>query len=562
MFTNKLKISIFKAIFTVLILITYKTLFGNYNVAIGLILALSCISFLKFDFTLHPLYKSISFIGLSFFLLLMSFLASLNPLIGLSINMFTIFIVSYIYINTSKNMVSYLFIFIYIYMISIPIPLNLLPQRFCSLLFGVFVIIISQFLFNKDKFKTSSTTMILNALCSIEKEIKSILENKYSKKNNTLIHDSLRNLLLLINDKNLNSIFSKVLSKPYFNVAIILERINTLINRINMLEDTSFKNEYLKDLFSIISNIIKSINDKKSNHSYVDFSKKYKNLYLKSNIILECTNLIEMLCLNIDALNNPIQTIKVDLKELISRKHNIKFNSLKFNFSFKISVIISLSLFFVDKFNLINGKWMIITIYVLTQPFISETIVKTKKRIKGTILGISLFTLIFGVLHTNIPNILFLFLILSVYFYATDYYVKVIFTCMLALSINLTTSSLETLSTLRFSFIILGSFISILFSKYFLPYTHSNHIEDLKDKYLTLSSNMISEFCTVLDEKSNKENLIKLALDCNTVESSLLSLSKDLNDPSIEEFINSEYLVISHIRLSTLDFYHCKFKGV
>ncbi|MBM7835807.1 FUSC family protein [Clostridium sardiniense] len=560
MTTNQLKTSAFKAIFTVIILIAYKTLFGNYNASIGLMIALSCISFLKFDFTLYPLYKVIELTGLSSFLLVMSFLSGFNPLVGLIINMFTIFIVSYIYTNTSKNMVSYLFVFIYIYMIGIPVPLNLLPERFLSLLFGIFIIIISQFLFNKNKFKNSCTTMILDALHCMNEEIKNILENNYDKKDNLLIHNSLRNLLLLINDKNLNGIFSNALNKPYFNIAIILERLNTLINKINMLEDVSFRKEYLKYLNYIICNIIGSIENKNFNYKYVDFSYKCSDSHKESKVIEECTNLIELLCLNVNTLNHPINTIKLDLKELFCNNHHIHINSLKFNFSFKISVAISLSMFFIDKFNLINGKWMLITIYVLMQPFISETIVKTKKRIKGTIIGICLFVLIFGVLHTNIPSSLFLFFIFFVYFYATDYYVKVIFTCMLALSMNLTGDSLETLSTLRFSFIILGSLISLLFSKYFLPFTHSIHVNHLKDKYLELSSNMLSEFCDLLDGKGNEENLIKLALDCNTIESSLLSISKTLNDPSIEEFINNEYIVISHIRLSTLNFYHNKFK--
>lgn len=560
MFNNKLKASLFKAIFTVMILIIYKTLFGYYNISIGLIIALSCIAFLKFDFTLCPVYKTLSFIGLSFFLLLMSFLSGLNPFIGFIINIFTIFIVSYIYIDTSKNMVSYLFIFIYIYMISIPVPFNLLPKRFLSLLFGVLTIIISQFLFNKNKFKASCTNMILNSLYSINKEINSIIRDNYTKKDNILIHNSLRNLLLLINDKNLNSAFSKVISNHYFNIAVILERLTVLIDKINLLKNESLKINYLNDLTSVLSNIIKYIETKNLNNDYDIFLKKYSDIQKDYNAIYECNNLVEMLYSNIKTIDNPVNRIKVDLKELILNNISVNVNSLKFNFSIKISLAISLSMFFVDKFNLPNGKWMIITIYVLIQPFISDTVIKTKKRIKGTILGVSLFVLIFGVLHPNIPRVIFMFLILLIYFYATDYYVKVIFTCMLALSINLTGNSLETLSILRLSFILLGSIISILFSRYFLPFTHVNHIDDLKNKYLALSSNMVLELRNLLNGKSTNDNLVKLSLDCNTIESHLLSLSKNLNDPTIKEFINTEYKIISHIRLSTLSFYNNKIK--
>ena len=112
---TKLKSSIFKAVFVTVMLIIYKTFLGNYDVAIGMILALSCIAFLKFDFTLYPIYKTASFICLNLFLLVMSFLSGINPFLGFIINLITIFIVSYSYMDTSKNMVSYLFTFVYIF---------------------------------------------------------------------------------------------------------------------------------------------------------------------------------------------------------------------------------------------------------------------------------------------------------------------------------------------------------------------------------------------------------------------------------------------------------------
>lgn len=556
---TKLKASIFKAVFVTVMLIIYKTFFGNYDVAIGMILALSCIAFLKFDFTLYPIYKTASFICLNLFLLVMSFLSGINPFLGFIINLITIFIVSYSYMDTSKNMVSYLFTFVYIFMISIPVPYNLLPKRFMSLLFGILVIMVSQFIFNKNKFKSSCTNLISNSLNNIIKEINDIIQENTNKKDNILIYDNLRNLLLFINNKNSHGIFSKGINEHYFNIAVILERLADIIKKIDSLHDKSFKTNYLIDLKFILSDILKITDNKEFNINHKLLG-KYINSEDKHSIIYECNNLIDMLYVNIEKLDNPSKMIKADFKKLLLDNISINFNSLRFNFSIKMALAISISMFFIDEFNLSNGRWLLITIYVLIQPFNSDTIVKTKKRIKGTLIGVSLFILIFGIFQPKIPSIIFILLLMLIYFYATDYYIKVASTCVLALSINLASNNLQTLSILRFSFIFIGAIISILFSKYFLPFSKINHLNELKNRYLLLSSKMVSELNEVLNDKYDISHLKKLSLDCNTIESTLLSLLKNTDDTKTKRLIYTEYKVISHIRFSTLSFYNDKLK--
>ena len=557
---TKLKVSVFKAIFVTIMLIVYKKFFGNYDVAIGMILALSCIAFLKFDFTLNPIYKTTSFICLNLFLLVMSVLSGINPFIGFIINLITIFIVSYTYMDTSKNMVSYLFTFVYIFMISIPVPYNLLPKRFISLLFGILVIMISQFIFNRNKFKSSCNNLISNSLNNIIKEIDDIIQGNDNKRGNILTYDSLRSLLLFINNKNSYGIFSKGVNEHYFNIAVILERLTDIIRKIDSLDDKPFKANYLIDIKIILSDMLKIINSGKFNNNHKDLLKTYVDSEDKHSVIYECNNLIDMLYVNIEKIDNPSKMIKADFKKLLLDNISINFGSLRFNFSIKMALAISVSMFFIDKFNLSNGRWILITIYVLIQPFISDTIVKTKKRIKGTLIGVSLFILIFGIFQPKIPTIIFIFLLMLIYFYATDYYIKVASTCVLALSINLASNNLQTLSILRFSFIFIGAIISILFSKYFLPFSKINHLNELKNRYLLLSSKMVSELNEVLNDKYDISHLKKLSLDCNTIESTLLSLLKNTDDTKTKRLIYTEYKVISHIRFSTLSFYNDKLK--
>ncbi|MEG2110600.1 MAG: FUSC family protein [Clostridium sp.] len=554
---QKLIISLYKALFTVVMIIGYKVLFGPSNVCIGLMVAFSAISFLKLDFTLYPVYRSTVFIILSFFLLIMSFIAGLNPFIGLIINVFTLFIVSYIYMKDSKSMISYLFLFIYIYMVSTPITIELIPERLLSLLFGIFIIIVSQFLFNKNKFKTSSSSIIVEGLYTIKDEIENVISNSSNYDKTSIMDTKLRKLLNLINDQNSSIIFSTVLLKPYFNIAVTLERLPIVLNKMATSTNVIDREQFLKDVNIEISNVINILLKKKCT-TCTNFSFKYKDLLTESDCAKECAELIKILYLNISVLNNPLTRMKISLKDVFKNMEDFKRNSIGFNFSIKVAIAVSFSLFFVHLFNIRNGNWIVITIYVLLQPFASDTIIKTKKRVKGTIIGVFLSIIIFGVFQSHIPESLLLIPVLFLYFYATDYYIKVIFTCILSLSINLSTGTLEYLSIGRFSFIIIGCVIALLFNKYFMPYDATLHTNSLKEKYLKLSNAMTDELSNIINGTSDENTLIKLALNCNSIESKLLITANSSNDSSLKEILDTEYKTISSIRFCILNIYSSK----
>lgn len=549
-------ISLSKAIFTVCMIVLYKVLFGSENISIGLMVAFSVIAFLKLDFSLYPLYKGTVFSALSFFLLIMSFLAGLNPFLGLIINIFTIFTVSYLYMKESKNMVSYLFLFIYIYMVSINVPVELLPKRFLSLMFGVLIIVISQLLFNKNKFNKKSSVLLLNGLSNIKNGVTALLDNK--EYDASILNNKMRELLNLIDEQNSSIFFSTILFKHYFNIAISLERLAININKINLIADLNVKHSFLNDLNAEISNLINIIS--KNNSNTIDFSLKYKEDFKSYPVLKECYDLLNILNTNFLFLSDYKHKIKITLKAINLKKKNININSLDCNFSIKVALAVSIPLFFIELFNIPNGKWIIITIYVLLQPLSDDTIIKTKKRIKGTIIAVSVFILIFRILNINIPEPLFLFVIMFFYFYAKDYYIKVIFTSLLALSVNLSNYSLGILSTTRFTFIIVGSIIALLVNKYLLPYTKVHHTNSLKDKYLILSNSLTKELCNLVDGNINEDNLIRLALYSNLIESKLLLLANNLNDSSLKNIISSENKIIKSIRFSILNIYSSKIK--
>ncbi|MCG4734640.1 FUSC family protein, partial [Casaltella massiliensis] len=67
---------------------------------------------------------------------------------------------------------------------------------------------------------------------------------------------------------------------------------------------------------------------------------------------------------------------------------------MKFTYATKVAIGIALGGFIMDYFNLKEGRWILYTIFSVIQPYTEDGIIKTKKRLFGTILGcISVFIL-------------------------------------------------------------------------------------------------------------------------------------------------------------------------
>lgn len=178
--------------------------------------------------------------------------------------------------------------------------------------FGILVIMVSQFIFNKNKFRNSCANMMSKSLNNIIKEIDDIIEGTFTPKDDILIYDTLRNLLLLINNKNSYGIFSKGINEHYFDIAVILERLADIIEKLSLIDNESIKINYLNDLKSILSNIVKYIENKDYKINYNFLLEKYINIESNYPIIQECNNLIDMLCINIEKADNPTNMIKLE----------------------------------------------------------------------------------------------------------------------------------------------------------------------------------------------------------------------------------------------------------
>lgn len=558
---KRFKLPLIFAVLSVVLMGLYKTIFGVENTVIGLIIAMASYAFLRLDLTSYPIYKSMIFLILNLFLAISAYISAINPFVGLIINFLILFTVSFIYTTEFKNVISYIFLLLYVYMWEYPISLDELPRRLVAMGVGVFIIIGIHILFNRRSFRRNSNNIIIKSIRNIQKEIYHIINESYEEKENIYIDSELRKLLVLIKGRNNNKFIGNNKDDIYFNIVLILERINSIINKVGKVNSKSKSViDYLNSLNHDLENItlflerkVEFINEEKDD---LNKSSMINNWTEKEYAFLgECTELIRLLEKNINNLyeynrkkSRKKIKVKFNLKELLIGNSSLKMKNLRVAYSLKLAIAVSLIMFIVDLFKIPQGRWIVTSVYVVIQPYEEETLTKAIKRFKGTIIGVILYISIFTFFPHIIPLELLLLILMFLYFVQKDYEKKVVCTALMTLSFGLSRSTVGYLAFYRFLFVIIGIAIALGVNKIIFPQSVKNSIYDLKERYLELTNKLLYELKSILYEEKYNENTIKLLLDCNLIESKLMENKLIAENLELKDLVYKQSVILSKIR--------------
>lgn len=558
---KRFKLPLIFAVLSVVLMGVYKTIFGVENTIIGLIIAMASYAFLRLDLTSYPIYKSMIFLILNLFLAISAYISAINPFVGLIINFLILFTVSFIYTTEFKNVISYIFLLLYVYMWEYPISLDELPRRLVAMGVGVFIIIGIHILFNRRNFKKNSNNIIIRSIRNIQKEICHIINESYREKENIYIDIELRKLLILIEGRNNNKFIENHKDDIYFNIVLILERINSIINKVGKINNKSkYVIDYLNSLNHDLENItlflerkVECINEEKAD---LNKDSTINNWTEKEYTFLgECTELIRLLEKNINNLyeynrkkSRKRIKVKFNLKELLIGNSSLKMKHLRVAYSLKLAIAVSLIMFIVDLFKIPQGRWIVTSVYVVIQPYEEETLTKAIKRFKGTIIGVIIYISIFTFFPHIIPLELLLLILMFLYFVQKDYDKKVVCTALMTLSFGLSRSTVGYLAFYRFFFVIIGIVIALMVNKLIFPQSIKNSIYDLKERYLELTNKLLCELKSILYEEEYNENTVKLLLDCNLIESKLMENKLIAENLELKDLVYKQSIILNKIR--------------
>lgn len=545
--------SFLKAVFLLLIQIFYMKVFGRNNMLIGLMLGIAAVVFLKRDFTGNLLYRTITFLTINLLLGIVAYLSNLNIYTGFVLNFIAIFATTYAYMNDFRQPTSYIFLMTYIFMWSVQITSSELQMRLLSITFGVLLIIFFQVLFNMKKFKIKSDEMIKSIIKDINYQIDNLIKGNYDESISINTNQKIRNLIIFINERSHKKLKNTKYELDKFNLGICLFRLNLIINHVYKSNiNKSNQDEYLLDLKEQLKNL-EMFNERLIDVNTIsltieEFLKKYDKKRLKEKYIDESiyilktfTERINNLPISDSKILNKLYTIvnvptSFSLFENMIENFNLK--SLRFKYSLRVSVALSISMFLVSLIGgLRHSAWIILSTYVILQPYQEDSLVKAKQRFLGVTIGAFIFFLVFSIVRDYVPISIILLISFTGYFYFREYKKKVIMTTIMSLSSISLVQNIESTSFNRFAFVSIGIFIGLVFNKYFLPYNINDSINELKHKYKKITKEILKEIESITKGSGNLDKVVKLSMQKNQIENKLILNSNKINQNNIEKFI-------------------------
>ncbi|AOR24898.1 FUSC family protein [Clostridium taeniosporum] len=526
-------------------------LFGIKNIMLAFPIALTSVVLGRQNLQVKTASKILRIIFIDTFIVVFAFISSLNIYLGIIINFIAIFLIMYNMFSPYDLTFYKPFIMLYVFTGYARINLNELPLRVLSIIFGVLVIVFCNMIAKANE-KSKLGNTVNTSLVIIKNQLNNIIINNLDeeliKKCSTIMRELVYKIYITRHKKYLTTNLGRI----QFNIYINIEYFNLYLRNIHL----EYKNNNIKknDILNIIS-IIDSI------LQYSDYGISIEELENEINLF-EFINKNKSKVLN--EISNTIKSLEISLKELKQLSHRDinkvyeewekeKIESFKeafrkgmrFNFSIRMAVTLTIALFIGEKLGYYKVIWAIITIMSVIQPYYEYTLKKIKERIIGNVIGI-LFTGVFiNIVNNSLLTILILILSLYLLYGFKDYSKISLFASIASICISSLTENIHVLLFYRIIYVIAGVVIAIIVNKNIFPYKLREGMNEIIAKIDKLNTKLINYSITILNGTENPNKVRDIIIHSTLLCGKLDIRNLNFNDEKIKRIvnINNEFVI-------------------
>lgn len=522
----------------------YGIAFGNKNITVGIMITFAAFMNLGNDLSYKP---KLSFIKILALLLILGIVAYLNNPISLFGCILT-FIVVFGTTMTSYHLFGsnvYLpYLMCYFIMMCIPISLEDLSVRLLSLVFGAVFIVGLNLLVNRDKAYKLSKETIESLFDEINKAVDLKLEGKVVSQENF---------------KTAKGFYSSIYSRFEYKVfpSPVHESILTVVKSFQSIGKIIADFDLSENELKYIKKILRDIEE-------IDASDIFDGIEIENkpmNIVLLNFEYIVDEINNVDLSQKTILPDKKFIKPLIIPliKSTFSFRLVKFTFAFKMAFILTLWEVLTLIFNLPVTKWLYLATIPLMLPYIDDVSYTAKSRLKGTVVGLFIATIImismpYSPLSSNMSVLIILVVcMVGIVYYMGNKFMMPIFSTILSIISSLMYITLDSAIELKLLWVFIAIVVASVFNHLFLPFSVEKESKNNLNALYKLNVrciDLIKENSNSADSSSKKTSLL--------VVSNILAANIEVN-PQNEEIYNLQdeitdisYFIITYMNKNKL----------
>lgn len=542
-------------------IVVFKLMFGEKNTLIGVTTVTATLMFLERDLSLSPVRNTIKLILINLLIGISSYLVISNMYLGIIVNFFTLFLISYNFCYNLRNPLYLPFTLQYLFLLANPVDNQELLLRIFSLVFGAIVIMLAQILVNKNRLAKSGNKLLENVCDSIVNKIEykeqyDLVDDGVEKVNQSI--DAFRTMVY---DKREYNYYLTEEGRLKLNLSVALENIHSMIHDTNL---GSIDNDILKTLELLIKEVKLLLNNSKDNIDEHDVTLYMQKLFK----ICEEKDIDDLLNLQLlDSMLLLSDTIKslraLDEKQynIVDRSHEISElfsdsgiksffmdkKSIRFCYAMRVAISITIATFIMQYFNLSEGRWILFTLLSLITPLYEASKSKTKDRVFATIIGSIIIFILFSIFKD--PTLRMLIILATGYLngYANQYRYSTIFVTVSAIGSAALLGDVGILTINRIFFVFVGIVMAILANKYIFPYKVKDSMIQLKNMYHETIINMLKEVKNLVEGNKQPTTMKNLIVLTSLIDAKARGDEKIANSPSYSKIISERRSLVANI---------------
>lgn len=277
-----------------------------------------------------------------------------------------------------------------------------------------------------------------------------------------LIKNPVKNFLAIIFLNIISGVFSHVSSQNMWLGlllnAIVVGGIGYLLSyKLNKMLIIPFGLQYLFMLYTPVVGI--------------DYRKRLIALVVGAIVIMISQFIIHRKNKNIEIDESQLISFdydKDDYEEVNIFNRKFSLHPIRARYAVRIGIIVSLSAFLVSYFKLEQGRWIVYTVFSVTELYSEHCRVRSKQRLEGTLIGAFIVLVLFMFIKDEAIRGLIILLGGYLDTYTTNYRDKIICVTMSVVASTALTSSTLMASFERILYIFIGIALALFINKYVL----------------------------------------------------------------------------------------------
>ena len=255
-----------------------------------------------------------------------------------------------------------------------------------------------------------------------------------------------------------------------------------------------------------------------------------------------------------------IGDIPLHFKKTYKYSINFNRNSVAFTYAMRLGIMVTVAAFISDYFELEQGRWLVYTIFSVTQPYSEHAKSRFSARIAGTLVGVVIFVVLFSIFTDAISRSMLILLFGYLNSYAVQYRNVIITVTVSALGSAALISDVNVITMERILYVATGVILGMIANRFIFPHSIQKGTATLVQIYKDTSKMLMEEVYKYFENNAHSHSINNLFAFTSFIEDRILlhneTLELQYSMPYLEKqrkLNNGIYELFLRIRRNKID---------